>query len=266
VSLDDAAGHSEAHGAGWWETFFDAEYVRLWEGGDSPGRTDREAAGLWALLGLTAGARVLDAPCGYGRIARALAERGAQVLGVDLSAALLAEADRRRGDLPIERLRYRRHDLRRPLGEAGFDVGLNIFSSLGYGTEADDIAILSTLRAAVRPGGLVFVETMHRDRAAVTLSHSPRDAHRLPDGTLLVEERRFDPVAGRIEITWHWSGPEGAGRKQASSRLYTATELVRLLDAAGLRFRSAHSGCSPGSFVTPDSPIGGRLGLLAVRD
>jgi hypothetical protein len=54
--------------------------------------------------------------------------------------------------------------------------------------------------------------------------------------------------------------------EQASSRLYTATELVRLLDAAGLRFRSAHSGCSPGPFVTPDSPIGGRLGLLAVRD
>ncbi len=58
-----------------------------------------------------------------------------------------------------------------PLEESGFDVGLNIFSSLGYGTEADDVAILSTLRAAVRPGGLVFVETMHRDRV---LSVCPR--------------------------------------------------------------------------------------------
>lgn len=146
--------------------------------------------------------------------------------------------------------------------ESGFDVALNIFSSLGYGSEADDIAVLSTLRAAVRPGGLVFVETMHRDRIAVGLSQNQRPANRLPDGTLLVEEPRLDPVSGRVETTWYWSGPSGSGEKSASIRSYTATELVRLLEAAGLRIRSVHNGCSPEPFVSP----GGRLGLLAIRE
>jgi len=250
----------------WWESFFDADYLRLWEGAEEPDKTVQEAAGLWAVLGLVSGSKVLDAPCGYGRISRALAERGAHVLGLDLSRDLLDDAERRRGDLPPQRLRYQRHDLRNPLPESGFDVALNVFSSLGYGSEADDITVLSNLRAAVRPGGLVFIETLHRDRIVANLLQNPRPANRLPDGTLLVEEPRLDPIAGRVETTWYWSGPGGSGQKSGSIRAYTATELVKVVEAAGLRPRAAHDGCSTDPFVAQESVIGGRLGLLAVRE
>lgn len=73
----------------WWRTFFDAEYLRLWEGTEAPEKAEREVAGLWRLLGLEVGSRVLDAPCGYGRIARPMAVRGAEVLGIDYSEVLL---------------------------------------------------------------------------------------------------------------------------------------------------------------------------------
>jgi hypothetical protein len=145
-------------------------------------------------------------------------------------------------------------------------VALNIFTSLGYGTEVDDVAILANLRAAVRPGGLVFVETAHRDLAVTNLVHGPRPGTRLPDGTLLVEEPRLDPITGRVETTWYWSGPAGSGQRGASLRVYTATELVRILEAAGLRLRSAHNGCSAEPFDAPGQSLTRRLGLLAVRD
>lgn len=250
----------------WWHGFFDADYLRLWEGAEAQDQTVRQVAGLWDLLGLAEGNRVLDAPCGYGRIARGMAERGAQVLGLDQSADLLAEAEGRRGALPEERLRYRQQDLRESFPERGFDAALNIFSSLGYGSEADDIAILSNLRAAVRPGGLVFIETMHRDLVVCNLLRSARPARRLPDGTLMLEEPKLDPVSGRVETTWYWSGPAGSGQKSASVRVYTATELVKVVEAAGLRLRSVHNGCSNDPFVAPGSMLGGRLGLLAVRE
>jgi hypothetical protein len=48
--------------------------------------------------------------------------------------------------------------------------------------------------------------------------------------------------------------------------MYAATELVRLLERAGLKFRSAHSGGSPEPFPTGGPPSGNRLGLLAVRE
>jgi SAM-dependent methyltransferase len=250
----------------WWKSFFDADYLHLWEGAQEEARTEREAVGLWSVLGLKEGDRVLDAPCGYGRIASALARRGATVVGLDFSAALLAEAERRRGDMPTDRLRYIRGDLRVAIEESEFDAAVNIFTSLGYGTEEDDIAILSTLRNAVRSGGRVFVETAHRDRMAVALSHTERHASRLADGTLMVEEPKFDAVTGRVESSWCWSGPGGNGQKRSSLRMYCATELVALLRRAGLRMVSVHAGCSPEPFVGAGSAMSGRLGLLAERD
>jgi SAM-dependent methyltransferase len=249
----------------WWQVFFDADYVRLWGTSEVAGSAAAQVEGLFTLLGLREGSRVLDAPCGYGRLSRPLAERGAMVVGVDQSAALLEHAERERGDLPPSRLRYVQHDLRRPLGEDGFDCALNVFTSLGYGTEDDDLAILRTLGAAVRPGAPVFVETNHRDLTASFLARGAPSSRRLPDGTLIVEEPRFDAIRGRMETCWYWWGPGGQGAKPASLRVYTATELVRLLERAGLRFRSAHRGCSPEPFRAEGPDLGGRLGLLAER-
>jgi SAM-dependent methyltransferase len=249
----------------WSKNFFDADYLRLWEGSEAPDKTAREVEALFSLLGLREGIKVLDAPCGYGRISRGLALRGAVVLGVDLSEELLAEAERRRREIPADRLRYRRHDLREPLPEAGFDVALNIFSSLGYGSEADDLATLTHFREAVRPGGRVFVETMHRDRLVANLVSNPRPARRLDDGTLFLEEPHFDPVAGQVETTWYWSGPGGSGQKSASVRVYSATELVKLVERAGLSVVSTHDGCSPSPFASA-SLSGSRLGILSIRE
>ena len=66
----------------WWEDFFDADYLHLWGGFVPKERTDLEVEGVWQLLDLNEGSRILDAPCGYGRISRSLAERGVYVLGV----------------------------------------------------------------------------------------------------------------------------------------------------------------------------------------
>lgn len=250
----------------WWEGFFDADYLRLWGQSDSSGSAAAQVEGLWTLLGLQTGSRVLDAPCGYGRISRPLAERGASVLGVDQSQTLLAHAEHERGQLSPSQLRYLRHDLRQPLEETGFDCALNVFTSLGYGSEEDDLAILRTLRAAVRTGGLVFVETNHRDLMASFLARGVAPSQRLPDGTLVVEDPRFDAISGRMQTCWYWYGPAGQGSKPASLRVYTATELVGLLERAGLRFRSAHRGCSPEPFRVEGPDLGGRIGLLAERE
>ncbi len=250
----------------WWGTFFDSDYIRVWGGCFSPAKTAAEVDGLWQLLQLKEGSRVLDAPCGYGRLSRPLAERGAAVFGVDQSPDLLAHAERERGKLSPARLSYLRHDLRNPLPEGGFDAAINIFSSLGYATEADDLAILRTIASAVRHGALVFVDTAHRDAAVAMIARSLRPAQRLPDGTLVVEEYEFDAVSGRQNATWFWSGPKGSGEKKASLRLYTATELVELMRRAGLRFRSTHRGCSTETFKSEGADMGGRLGILAARE
>ncbi|HSB74456.1 MAG TPA: methyltransferase domain-containing protein [Terriglobales bacterium] len=244
----------------WWKIFFDADYLWLWGETFTAEQNAQQAGAIWELLRLRPGSRLLDAPCGYGRLSVEFARRGAIVLGVDQSEVLLAEAAR--NNPCEERLRYLRHDLRQLLPEGGFDAACNVFSSIGYGSEEDDLAIFTALRHSVRPGGLVFVETNHRDATVAFLTRGMKPATRLADGTLIVEEPVFDPVEGRINTCWYWSGPRGSGNKPASLRIYSITELVRLLERAGLGYISAFKGCSPQPFKPEGPDMGGRVGIL----
>lgn len=249
----------------WWQTFFDETFLPVWLELLPKHQAEDEAEGLWSILKLSEGSRVLDAPCGFGRVSKPMAQRGAVVTGADQSAAALALAEKNRGDISIERLRYIHQDLREPLAEEGFDAAYNIFSSIGYGSEDDDLAVFRTMRDALKPGGVMVVETMHRDLAATYFARGVHLARRMQDGTLVVEEPVFDPIEGRVNTTWHWSGPAGQGSRSATLRLYCATELVRLLERAGLRYVAAYRGCSTEPFVAKGPECGGRLALLMQR-
>ncbi|MER7393947.1 class I SAM-dependent methyltransferase [Streptomyces sp. NPDC000151] len=102
-----------------------------------------------------AGARVLDAGCGTGRVMIRLTELGYDCVGVDLDASMLAVAREQAPDLPWFQadLAEFEPDL---LGIAGdFDLVVaagNIFPLLAAGTEA---TVVKRLAAALRPGGLM---------------------------------------------------------------------------------------------------------------
>ena len=250
----------------WWKTFFDEDYLNIWGQLFSKEDDAMQAAELWSMLELVPGSHVLDAPCGWGRLSCPLALLGASVLGVDQSETLLAFAACNRADLPPDRLRYLRHDLRTPLAETGFDVACTIFTSFGYGTEDEDVAIFRTLRDAVRPGGRVVVETNHRDLMCSFIAHGSKASRRLPDGTLFLDEPDFDAISGVAHLNWYWSGPKGSGEKHAEWRCYTPTHIVDLLQRAGLRFMGAYKGLSKIPYRAEGPEAGGRLAIIATRE
>src|SRR5438552_18830987 len=103
--------------------------------------------------------------------------------------------------------------LRLPLHATGFDVACNIFTSFGYGTEEEDVAIFRTLRDAVRPGGRVVGETNHRDLMCSFIARRSNTGKRLADGTLFFDEPDFDAISGMAHLHWYWAGPGGSGEK-----------------------------------------------------
>lgn len=82
---------------------------------------------------------------------------------------------------------------------------------------------------------------MHRDRLASIFQRRIWDS--LPDGGILVEERDFDQVAGEIE-TNHTLIEAGGNRESVTYRVrtYTATELTRLVAAAGFAAIECYGG------------------------
>src|SRR5690242_19952455 len=115
----------------WWQHYFDDQYLLEYEPLFSLESDRREVTRLIDLLGLPAGSRLLDVPCGQGRHAHLLAEAGFDVDGLDYSRELLQRA-RERGTGP--RLRYTRGDMRQlPAKWTGrFDAVLNLFTSFGF--------------------------------------------------------------------------------------------------------------------------------------
>ena len=214
-----------------WDRFFDEMYLRTYAALQRGGDAEEQALAAARLAGCEPGADVLDAPCGYGRHSIPLARAGYRVVGADRSEGLLAEARRAAGESEWPRWVQADHrDL--PVEDASFDAVLNLFSSLGYRGEEGDRQTLAEFLRVLRPGGSLVIETMHRDRLMSIFQ--PRGWDPLPDGGILVEERRFDYMAGEIETTHtliEAGGPRETFRYRL--RLYTATELARLVEEAG---------------------------------
>ena len=124
-------------------------------------------------------ASVLDAGCGTGRVARELARRGVEVIGVDLDPDMLATARRRSPELRWIEADLASVELGRP-----FDLVLaagNVAILLTPGTEA---AVIRNLARHLRPGGHL-VAGFQLDRGA--LSAGAYDALAAQAGLRLVE-------------------------------------------------------------------------------
>lgn len=217
---------------GWWARYFDAGYLREYQPLFDLAEDRAQVARLVELLGLPAGARVLDLACGQGRHAHLLAEAGFDVDGYDLSRHLLGIA-RARGTGP--RLRYTRGDMRRLPARwtRRFDAVVNLFTSFGFFTDAaDDARVLEECARVLKPGGLMVWQGGSRDGVMAKFLES--DWWPTADGTIVAQDREFDPLSALLTIRSTWQRGRRLERREHRIRLYTASRLAELLLDAGL--------------------------------
>jgi SAM-dependent methyltransferase len=108
------------------------------------------------------GRSVLEVACGTGRVAVPLAREGVEVVGLDLSSAMLEVAREKSVDMGT--LRWVQGDMRSfELGEAFGLVIIPGHSFQNLVTAADQIACLESIRRHLVPGGLLVVHLDHQD-------------------------------------------------------------------------------------------------------
>jgi len=149
---------SNPAGDAWDPRLYDDRHAFVWKHG----------ASLVELLAPQAGERILDLGCGTGHLTAQIAEAGAEVIGIDASAAMVDEARRNFAGRP--RLRFELADARtfacspELAGEVGsFDA---VFSNavLHWVRPPDDA--VRNIRAVLKPGGRFVAEFGGRGNCA----------------------------------------------------------------------------------------------------
>jgi hypothetical protein len=204
-------------------------------GGDA-GRIEREIAFLMQTIGVQAGQRILltaprEVDAGY----VIYAQEAAASAGAALSYGPGLQTD------------------------SSFDALVCLESQLGLAAEADDLALLQTDRDTLKPSGRYLIDVPNREW--VVREYVRNVVRTADDGTVYVERSEVDFVSSRNRVSLTAVSRDGARREieSHSRRLYTLTELIVLLGAAGLTFEAAYGGFE-GEAYGPEAP---RLVLLA---
>ena len=187
---------------------------------------------------------VLDLGCGTGNHSVALARRGYDVAGVDLSEDMLAIAREKAAAAGV-RASFHHGDMRDASVGRTFDVALILFAALGYQTEDGAVAgTLANVRRHLRPGGLLLIDvwnapTLLREGAPDRLSVTER-----PGGQLIkASTRTLRAGSAVVEVrmrVWEIEGTTLTGSADETHRMraFAQPELERFLAEAGLTPRA----------------------------
>jgi ubiquinone/menaquinone biosynthesis C-methylase UbiE len=213
----------------WFVGFHEGLKAKFWRAASEP-LADDDAAAIAALLDLPRGGRVLDAPCGAGRIAVRLAERGLEVTGLDLSAPELDLARAAAAERGVD-VRFRQGDVRE-LPEEEFDALVCWGNSFGYMPHEETRAHLAACRRALRDGGTLVLDT---STVAEAVLPGLRDQLDYDLGEVRMRGRQvYDAPRSRIVTEMEFTGPGGERETSvAVHHVHTVAELARMLETAG---------------------------------
>lgn len=215
----------------WFVGFNTGLKAKFWRAAAEPWADD-EAQAVAALLDLPTGSRVLDAPSGAGRIALRLAERGLDVTGIDISDEEVREGRRVAAERGTD-ARFEHGDLR-ALPEGGFDAVVCWGNSFGYLPHDGTVEHLASAYRALRPGGSLLLESMTVAESLLPEFHA--EIEHEAGGVTMVARHVYD--APRSRLLGDFTFTDGEGRTERGPvihHVYTAAEVVRLLEGAGFR-------------------------------
>ena len=223
---------------GWWDRFFSGlclEYVR--DARDEE-QTRAEVGFIHEAMELPSRARVLDAPCGAGRLALKLATLGYGVTGIDRSAELIAVA-RQAADERGLAVDWRHGDMRHLPEDGTYDGAVCFWNSFGYFDDAGNLEFLRAVSRSLKRGGRLALDTPLLETLLLDAVREPRVWERAGD-LLALEERGYDHETGRLESTWTFIRGGLREVRDMSIQLFAYRELMAMLEQAGFGDHQAY--------------------------
>ncbi|RWP55360.1 class I SAM-dependent methyltransferase [Mesorhizobium sp.] len=211
------------------EEYFNEDYFYFGDRVNRPEISDKQTETIWRLLSLKQDSSVLELGCGYGRITNRLAEKGAEVTGLDISPSLLkkAEADATQRGVKVE---YVLGDMRSLPWQDRFDAAFLWYTTFGYFDDADNERVLREAASSLRKGGRLLID--HANRFAFLRHKSPIYVVQRNDD-LRIDIMSNDVLSDRRNIERIIVRDGCVRRTHLSFRQYGFSEFVRMLRSVG---------------------------------
>ncbi len=190
-------------------------------------------------LGIYRG-NILDVMCGDGRIAINLAKYGYNVTGIDFSSDFIRDAINKSEELGLSNeTNFICFDVRKLESlklSTRFNAALLVWSSLGYYSREEDIALLRKINKIVKPGGiLVIFDILLRDnyepfQLFSLLSYEKYQIYSL---------EKINSARNKLVRIWYIyrmqndENPVYLGELRVELILYSQSELISIVKKAG---------------------------------
>jgi SAM-dependent methyltransferase len=243
----------------WWDELFGDDFLRTMDRLTDP-QVKNEVNFIEDSLGVQKGGIILDLACGAGRHAVELGVRGYNVVGYDLSLAMLARAADEAQD-KNQKLNFLHGDMRDMGFEEMFDGVYCWSTSFGYFDDEKNQLVAQKIHRALRTGGMLLLDVANRD---FVTQRQPSLVWFEGEGCVCMDEMRVDFITSRLKVKRMVILDDGRSRElDYSIRLYTLHELGRMLHDVGFKVTEVSGNpATPGVFMGGDSP---RLIVLAEK-
>ena len=216
---------SQQENKDWYKTFF-----KTWDFIQphfySSVQTKKHADFIWKALNLKKkDLKVLDVPCGNGRIGFELAKKGCIVTGIDFNENMIGKAKQasKKRKLKVD---FHTSDMRKIPWKNRFDAVICWWGSFGYFDDKGNIDFIKAVSTSLKKAGKFIIDTHIME--TLLPKYEQKGWEKFED-IRVIQDRRFDLVNSRIVVDWIFFKDGKEVTQTSSIQLYTYKELTTLL-------------------------------------
>lgn len=194
---------------------------------------------------------ILDMACGIGRHSVPLAEKGYNIVGIDISPPYIRKARKYAEERGVaEKTHFTVGDMRqitKTLTDHNkvFDAVVNLWTSMGYWDEETDRNILSQALTLTKPNGIFIMHTANRD--FLIKNFQAKDIVFSKEGLVIMEERKLDLESSRMFNVWRYYRQNGEdllflSKMEIDHRIYSLHELKKQFKNSGWKYITSYGG------------------------
>lgn len=218
----------------WFRSWFNSPYYHQLYKNRSQEEADGFVSKCIHVLEVKKGQSLLELACGKGRHAKAFAEFGLDVCGVDLSEESILKAKEEEHD----HLHFFIHDMRRLFRYNYFDYITNMFTSFGYfKSEKDNERVAQAIYDGLKTGGKFLMDFVNQQYVFDVVRQHP-SAEIEADSLVFHIHKRIEEERVIKNIRFHDQGKDYEFEEILAT--FSFQKMKSLFEATGLGFVKAY--------------------------